>query len=276
MFTLIEANQYRTVDHFFRSINHNLVIDAIITGHPAGRIWVDDRLNPSTALIWDLIDDFLFVGGEEASSVTAINLRKTITDVIIPKGFQRGSSTFVIHFSSEAWAEQLPIVFEGMEVSLKKKILYTLDGHHDDRQQHRRLVVPEGFLICKIDSDLMRSDLDNLDDLIACTKTIWGDIERFDKDAVGFCALYKCQMVSRCVTDFVKGRECELYVETDERFGNRGLAKAVTSTIAEYLTDRGFRMIWQCWEDNLASRRVAEAVGFKRKKLFSAYMIEYS
>jgi len=70
------------------------------------------------------------------------------------------------------------------------------------------------------------------------------------------------------VTDYpdipwMKDEIVDVGIATRHEFRNRGFAKAACSSFVKYITDSGKTPIWSCHRTNEASRRLAEAIGFR-------------
>lgn len=57
-------------------------------------------------------------------------------------------------------------------------------------------------------------------------------------------------------------RYADIGVGTDERWRNRGFATAAASIVARRVQESGRIPVWSCGEDNMASLRVAQKLGF--------------
>lgn len=70
-------------------------------------------------------------------------------------------------------------------------------------------------------------------------------------------------VVSSAQTAAITGRYADIGVATDEQWRGRGLATAAASIVARRIQESGRTPVWSCGEDNMASLRVAQKLGFK-------------
>ena len=56
----------------------------------------------------------------------------------------------------------------------------------------------------------------------------------------------------------------DIGVITHKDFRNKGLATAAASLVAEHLQDNGLIPVWSAGDDNLASVRIAQKLGFSK------------
>ena len=71
------------------------------------------------------------------------------------------------------------------------------------------------------------------------------------------------RIVSTAQTAAITGRYADIGVATDEQWRGRGLATAAASFIARRIQETGRTPVWSCGEDNMASLRVAQKLGFE-------------
>ncbi|MHA2046640.1 MAG: hypothetical protein ACW99G_17775, partial [Candidatus Thorarchaeota archaeon] len=68
----------------------------MINGHPAAKIWANDEETPTVALLWDRLDEFLFLGGEPESEDIVRTLRSILVDEVIAVSKERGGESLVL------------------------------------------------------------------------------------------------------------------------------------------------------------------------------------
>lgn len=80
------------------------------------------------------------------------------------------------------------------------------------------------------------------------------------------------EVVSKCSAFMLGKSHGELDIKTEEAFQNKGYARAVASHLISELLDKKIEPDWQAWSFRSASRHLAEALGFKLKKVVKAYI----
>ncbi|MDE2840499.1 MAG: GNAT family N-acetyltransferase [Chloroflexota bacterium] len=70
-------------------------------------------------------------------------------------------------------------------------------------------------------------------------------------------------------------RYADIGVGTDERWRNRGFATSAASIVARRIQESGRIPVWSCGEDNMASLRVAQKLGFTEVSRL-AYVIKHT
>ena len=71
------------------------------------------------------------------------------------------------------------------------------------------------------------------------------------------------RIVGTAQTAALTGRYGDIGVGTDDRWRGRGFATAAASIVARRMQETGRTPVWSCGEDNMASLRVAEKLGFE-------------
>ncbi len=71
------------------------------------------------------------------------------------------------------------------------------------------------------------------------------------------------RIVSTAQTAAITNGYADIGVATDEKWRGRGFATAAASIVARRIHETGRTPVWSCGEDNLASLRVAQKLGFE-------------
>ncbi len=98
-------------------------------------------------------------------------------------------------------------------------------------------------------------------------KGTWDTKEDYLKRGFGYCAVFNNKELASvvfCCYINEKRTKCDLGVMTFDNHRLKGLAKALTAATIEYCLENNINEIsWHCRDDNIASKKIAEAIGFK-------------
>lgn len=83
------------------------------------------------------------------------------------------------------------------------------------------------------------------------------------------------QIVGSAATMALTNRYADIGVGTDEQWRRRGFATAAASIVARRVQETGRIPVWSCGEDNMASLRVAQKLGFKEVSRLT-YVIKHT
>ena len=112
-------------------------------------------------------------------------------------------------------------------------------------------------------SELLDSgNLINSDYVKDLTEACWRDMTRYDEQGIGFCLTGSMSIIAWCSTDFVVDNKCELYVETIEKYQNRGYGTYIASGCVEECRKKFDQIFWNCWADHVESIKIAKKLGF--------------
>jgi RimJ/RimL family protein N-acetyltransferase len=89
----------------------------------------------------------------------------------------------------------------------------------------------------------------------------------------GYALLEGPAVASWCLTVFASGQAREVGLATVEAYRGRGYATRVAAACLEQCLRAGCVPHWQCREDNLPSRAVAEKVGFVEPVVYGVLRI---
>ncbi len=264
----LELNKYVKVRPLFKTLEYNLGIEAILSGKVQGDVYVDDLENPRTACMFDGVHHF-YMGGSEKNQDFNSSLSKLIINYIFPTIKNEGKEVdyFFFYDDSSEWEKELEIALKDIYPGRTYRRYYNF--YAGDAVANPDML--EGFKLKKVDSELMEStDLNNVEEIQQWTSTeSWSGKDDFLENGFGFCIIKDKDIVSWCMADHVFNSNCEIGVETDEDYRERGLATRVVSACVDYCLSKGMERIgWSCFDSNEASYALAEKVGFKMYKKY--------
>jgi RimJ/RimL family protein N-acetyltransferase len=157
----------------------------------------------------------------------------------------------------QLFAEQLPLrtpinLFSFDEATFRQR---------DGESARREAELPVGFTLRRIDGEILaQSGLEDLAEEIAFH---WGSLDTFVDKAVGYCVLHDGCVVSWCYVQALgnKAQTIDIWTSSDHR--GQALGTAVGSAVIHHCLAQGYTPFWFNDEANLASRRLAERLGFR-------------
>lgn len=245
--------------------HHSLVIDSVLQGQTPGYVFANDAQAPDKAVIWDG-EHSMFVFGRQNGDQQNDALRGLFDDMIVPMAAHKEDvNDFEIQIFEDHQIEELGKVFSHHPLMIQDWRYYTIypgDCTGADLAQERSGSV----LIKKVDEELLRQEhLENLDEIKEWIESNWSSTALFLQKGFGTCVLQGDLIVSWCVADYVIGDECEIGIETDERFWRQGFGTLAVQAAIELCKQRKIRKVgWHCRESNVGSYKVAENAGFKQ------------
>jgi len=237
-------------------VGHGLVA-ALLEGNHRGRVFVDDALSPSTALV-ALTCEFTYVLGRADNADTNAAISALLWGELQPE------AEYVVALpTSDAWQIALEAIFsEAQELHHGARDEYAFDGDrfaaaHDGW----RARIPDGFEVRAYDAALAQGQ--GFEDF-------WGSIDAFLERGLGYAVIRDGEPVSRCHSVMVGAGEAEISIETTEPFRRQGLARLAACAFIEHCPAVGLHPAWSNWAYNAPSRQLAEHLGFVHRGITPA------
>lgn len=237
---------------------------AVIEGVNPGRVFVDDIEIPTSGLIWlGNNDGFIFIGDEKNESFNN-ELNNYIDKIIIPEALKIGLNWFEGVGNHPSWNTTIEKVLNNRTLGSWNQRVYTLQK--DDYTYNSELVIEKGYKVVKISEKLFENKdnaIKNIDFLRGKILEFWSSSEMFFSNGIGYCMLYKDEMVSICFSGFVVENVHGVDIETLEAHQGKKLAQKVAQSFVEDCLNNNMVPYWDCMESNKPSIAVAENIGFK-------------
>jgi GNAT superfamily N-acetyltransferase len=262
MYELSQA-QYGKVMPIFKSVTDNRAhVFAVIEGNNPGRVFVDDRDQPTAALIhtgWSLI------GGDAASAAFNRALKTLLEDDIMPRV---KDGHVLIYSFSDPWKDVVDDLLRDHGVRRVDRTVLDLDPDLF-RQRHAgwQERIPADCRVERVDSALAGDLADKLD--------TWGTIDNFLSHGFGFCVLKGAETVSRCHTVYAGGGYAETSVATEEAYRRRGLGTLAACAYIEHGLAQEISAEWGCFY-NEPSAAMAQKLGFVNRRDVQVHYVKAS
>lgn len=126
-------------------------------------------------------------------------------------------------------------------------------------------MLEKGYEIVKITGNLLmnHNSIRNFEFLQSKILEFWSSPEEFLDVGIGYCVLYKNEIVSICFSGFVVENVHCINIETVEAHRGKNLAQKITHSFVKECLANNTVPYWDCMEMNNPSIAVAESVGFR-------------
>ena len=269
MISELDFHEYGRVKPFFTGMEFDLLLSAISEGNSLAQIWADDRSEPSSIFLWDKANNVFYLSGEEGNA----NFNEEVTELlfreIVPKLKLHNRSYFRAMATSDEWDEELLTIFADANIVRGQCIFHS---HERPIRPDWRVNMPSGFRLEQIDEGfLYSSDHVNREFVLGEIRQMWPTIDRFVKFGFGFSIVTEGGVVCWCTSEYVSKGKCGIGIETLRGYRRRGLATIAASAFVERCVAWRIKPYWECDAENVASRRIAEKVGFTRESVHTMY-----
>jgi RimJ/RimL family protein N-acetyltransferase len=226
-------------------------IDAVFAGTQPGRIFVDDVVDPSSALICRTYG--FYVAGDAGSIPLRRFMHESPSEATV-------FSTLYGYMLTAEWTRSLLLDHEKDLEIIERRMLSLPLGI---RPRPRNL--PSGAIVREIDLTLAERIDDELDQFIAQS---WGSCQAFVSGGFGYCTLLGDDIASVAYTIAVSDEEANIDVETAKPYRRQGFSALTSTAYIDRCMQEGLVPTWDCDAINASSMAVALSLGFRPQSPF--------
>jgi RimJ/RimL family protein N-acetyltransferase len=267
MINELEPSDFSKVAYLFRERKEYQPVFAIIDGEFPGRIFADQKENPSVALVW-AISRWAYIDGNPSATSFIEAFPALIRNVIIPCSLQMKMNWFELYTSdSPKWAATIEKSLGEYKPSKHYETVFTFDKQRYLTSK-RPFTLPEGSWIGKKEFPILPPVARDASFVEEKFKT---------KTSFGFALVKEGKNVSVCRSNgFVFGREFMIDVyTTDKNERGKGHATAVGSVLIDFCLENGYIPLWETTQYNIPSQKLAHRLGFVESESYPVYAIEF-
>lgn len=239
------------------SIPRDPMMYGVIEGHRLGRIFVDRAPDPSRALIWTNMEYAYLIGDFSGASAEVVQIvERTILPTLdeVGLGFVTIFPYGVSPSDLQAWfPARRPVSFGVNSYTFERDMFETLRG--------QAKTLPLDFVQVKLDSRTLDQEAYQgiRDDILFC----WESLERFDELGLGYSVQSQQQgVVSVCYAIGYGAEAYHIDIWTHPEQRRKGFARSAAIAFLSESLQEGRTIYWINDAPNIASRRLAESLGF--------------
>lgn len=250
----LENSNFNKVIQLIKSQNELSVL-SVINGVMPGEIYVNDIDNPTAALIKTCECNLIVGCSNDVNFNSEVSKVIDFWDPLTP--------------DSGEWIDIIPTIHTNSFVRKYKRRHYILTIE-EFKECNKPL--EDGFIIEKIEVDLLRkSCYENSEKLLEWVAD-WGDDSRFEGYGVGYFIHNGKTIVSWSLSDCSFNERITIGIHTDERYRKCGFGKTVVSAVIKDCFHKGYQEInWLCVDTNKGSIALAEKLGFQYNNSYYAF-----
>ena len=261
----LSPSEFHRARPLFRFCKQYVPVFAVLDAVFPGRVYVDSIDAPTAAIVLALTR-WAYVDGDMGNATVIRALPQFIRDVITPVFQELDMNWFELYAPpNERWITALNGTLAALSAEKHWESTYILDVQR--YQQHRRgHVVPLGMELRMNHLPLVPQASPGLPVIPA---------EFVEQTSVGFELVRGDHVISVCRSNGLQaGNEFMVDVRTYPREDRRrGYARIVATALIDHALERGFSPLWETTEDNIASRRLAESLGYIEAESYPVYAI---
>jgi len=226
MFAL-EKNSYRFVAPIFEdTTNSKPVVFSVIDGNTDGKIFVDDNIEPKSALVQ--LHDMFFLKGE-MNLIFCEEIFNLLISEILPA---MDEEYFAFYCLSDELRADVEKIFSSLIHGKPLRKTFTFDQYRFDQYKKRQKNLPKAYTM-NISSNPISAKL-----------------------------IHNGEVISECFAVFVGAGQMEISVATNEKYRRQGFASLTCSAFIEECLAAGYIPNWTCWSFREGSTELAKKLGF--------------
>lgn len=254
MFIKLAQNSYNKVKILIKNTNHELSIDAVITGNAPGEIYVDNEDLPTSTLI--VTPECTVIAGAADNH----EFNKSVKDTL--------DFYDQVTCDNEAFEDNIDEIHKNASIRKYKRRCYKLDAL---KYNNFAEDLDKDYTLEYVTVDMLdKVDYENFDEVKEWFH--FSDLSKFKDYCLGSYIRKGNKLVSWCLVDCIVDDKIEIGITTDEDFRRKGLGAIVTAATVNCCLSKGIKEIgWHCVDSNVGSYSVAEKVGFKMVKEYTCF-----
>ncbi|GAE30490.1 GNAT family N-acetyltransferase [Alkalihalobacillus hemicellulosilyticus] len=244
---------------------------AIINGMNPGRIFVDDELTPTTAIVWlGNNDGFIFIGDANNKPFLS-ELNFFIDDIIIPEAKNVHLDCFEAISDHAAWNQSIEEVLGHRQLESWNQRVYKIDPNLFQGKVAPTL--PNDYHVVMLNE---HASLEADDYVTATILEFWTSFDHFFANGFGYIVTHHNQTVSICLSTYVADHIHCVSIKTDEAYREKKLAQAVAYHYVQHSLNHNLIPYWDCMEENKPSIAIVEKLGFEQVLQYKGYFFSFS
>lgn len=239
------------------------LIRAVLERSQPGRVFTDNNSNPSSALVLNRFGFMQLIGDTENRS-----FNDTLEKLLFhPSSIEQ--KHLLWYDPSEAWADRLNTrSTEASPVRHRRRARQAFDPSRFSEAENSDHLNTSGATLKQLDADtLEKAAVLNLD----IPSRFWPSAASFLERRLGIVATIQGQVVSVCYAACVADGKAEIDIATSPSLRGQGLASAVAAEFIRLCLTCGVEPAWDCFENNAASVRLAQKLGFIEQRDYSFF-----
>lgn len=262
----ITKRDFGSLDHMTDK-HTNIEARAVIGGNNPGWVFVDDADDPQSALLWSQGSSGFYLLGSEDNEAFNSALLSFIEYELTPRMKEMAYERLELRGTHKKWNPIIKAMLAGKEPKTSNQRVYT----YSQGTPPKAKPIPKGFVVVPVDRKLLSTPLKHSADIVDELEKHWHSVRVFLHDGFAYCVVHEDSIASICCTSFLANKAIGLCVETFDPYRRQGLAQAVVAECVKRAMQDKVVPYWDCRDNDNASVKTAESLGFKKQWEYTAY-----
>jgi RimJ/RimL family protein N-acetyltransferase len=257
----LEPSKFAIARPLFAPYLRDPLLYAALEGRTKGRVFADDPANPKICFAWTHSECAYLLGKEGNEQLNSF-LRQLLVKEIIPATKAAGRDFLSLFPFPNSIATELERSLQDLLPLQTPVSTYSFNAESFSAHRAKSDTLPSGFRLKTIDAEILRAPGNAY--LAEEIAFYWGSIDDFSQ-GLGHCVLHDEDMASWCYVEAVGAASQTVDVWTAPQHRRKGLGTAVASAFIARCLSEGHTPFWLNDKANLASRKLAERLGFEHQ-----------
>lgn len=228
------------------------VVDMYYENPKLGKLFVDDEETPTSCIL--SLKHLLFIGGN--LSEDCLNF---LSGELLTSDIRNSLKVFYIIYPNETWKNALTKLFPD-NCSQYERSLYCYSKPESIK------IIPNPKEVIELTSDLMKSDVSNLNMIIneVISTNTYDSMEDYLTRGIGFTLVINNKACGFCTSEYPSKKSIAIGIEVLGEHQQKGYAKIMTRAFLNKAVQRGLTTYWDCLRNNTASVKTALSCKFEK------------
>ncbi|MFS0863087.1 GNAT family N-acetyltransferase [Fredinandcohnia sp. 179-A 10B2 NHS] len=270
----LTKSDYTIVIPLLPGLENHPVIFGVIDGNNPGEIYVDNKINPRTALIWAKNEMFYLCGNLKNPEFNK-EIEEYIASIIKNEAIQHGEHDLNLElYPTHKWDGTIDQIFQRVQLLKGERVPFTF--HKEWFLQSGSKEIADGYEVKLITQELINNDVSHI--VENEIKKFWGPtLEPFFEKGFGYAVVQGASIIGTCLSVFITKNEYEIGINTyDTNHRGKGLATAMARAFIEECVRRGVTPHWTTEAFRRDSVAIAKKIGFEQLPNYTVYYLPFN
>lgn len=274
MITKLTKSDFTIIKPLLPGLESHPVIFGVIDGNNPGEIYVDNKMDPRTALIWAKNEMFYLCGNLENKEFN-LEIEDYIASTIKNEAIQNGEDDLNLElYPNHKWDGTIDQIFHRVQLLKGERVPFTF--HKEWFLQSESKEIAEGYEVKLITKELIHNDTSHI--VENEIKKFWGPaLEPFFEKGFGYAVVQGATIIGTCLSVFITNNEFEIGINTyDTNHRGKGLATSMARAFIDECLSRGVTPHWTTENFRKDSVAIANKLGFEQLPNYTVYYLPFN
>ncbi len=231
----------------------------IVAGECKGDVWVDNKVDPTLALVYSFAVGGFSIMGDPEDTSTYDEFIKFLKEKLFVELKNKGINCFEFSVESKRAEDRILRLFSNEKINQEDEYFYRNSSMGEVYENSH-------YNITQINSEFIEKlkvgYYENPEFLSERLLESWGTYDQFLSKSLAYAATLESSIIAVIVGTARYKNVITVDIEVNKDHRKKGLASTLTQHFVNESVERGLVVQWDCVDSNIASKRTAEKIGF--------------